>query len=685
MKQLLSDILKLLKQHRRTLVRMAIAGAVGFVVVSIGGVYLSSQSWFCDSCHYMEPYVESWRTSSHSEVECHTCHFSSDPIVLMKQKTHAMATTIRYFVGTYDILPRAEVEDEACLQSGCHETRLLDGTVEYKKGIMFDHADHLAETRRGIKLRCTSCHSQMVQGDHIAVTESVCFTCHFRNTGTEERLAHCNDCHGAPTESVTHMGFKLDHAKYVEQGAACDDCHLQITRGNGEVAERRCYSCHMERKRDDYEPAELHKTHVTDHKVECFECHDDIEHGLLELTHSIDIDCQQCHSGQHLTPRDMFAGTGAVGVSDHPSAMFLSKIGCEGCHGFDAGPHTESYADIAQLGQSCVRSHGAGFDKMLTEWRNFEQDGFKAVRPMLERTQDMLKHAQGLSPETQKSVQDAVDRVAGNLDLVESGKSAHNMAYTVSIFDAVQKDMQAAMKQLGATPGTEETGAFFTDNEKVLSCIKTCHVDFGRNMTVDLDGVEFPHASHIRQKGLDCSKCHQNEPDHGVMLIGKEDCSSCHHKPDNDDCASCHKLQAGVVQGKGDGTMVPEHIRKAGPMSEDVPCFACHVEAQDAGAPLATAAACDECHDKGTGKTSIALWQGTTRKLLRESRRKLADITQAAGPEGFDPEAAKLAGQVEQLLKAVERDGSWGVHNHPMVDEILLHADSLMDKLEEKK
>ena len=45
------------------------------------------------------------------------------------------------------------------------------------------------EMTRGIKLRCTSCHSQIVQGQHMAVTATTCFLCHFKNQHFNEGLA----------------------------------------------------------------------------------------------------------------------------------------------------------------------------------------------------------------------------------------------------------------------------------------------------------------------------------------------------------------------------------------------------------------------------------------------------------------------------------------------------------------
>ena len=48
--------------------------------------------------------------------------------------------------------------------------------------IPFDHTPHLTESRKGIRLRCTSCHSQVMVGSHIAVTPSTCALCHNAST-----------------------------------------------------------------------------------------------------------------------------------------------------------------------------------------------------------------------------------------------------------------------------------------------------------------------------------------------------------------------------------------------------------------------------------------------------------------------------------------------------------------------
>lgn len=668
MRRLIIDLLRLARQHRRALIRLVLAGSVAGVLVSIGGFYFSSQPWFCNSCHYMRPYVKNWKASKHSGIACPTCHFSHDPVKLIKQKSHAMATTIRYFVGTYDRRPKAEVGDEMCLQKGCHDTRLLSGKATFKRGIIFDHKDHLTQERRGIKLRCTSCHSQIVQGNHISVTESVCFTCHFRNTPDGHPLGGCGNCHGAPKGPINHKGFTFDHAKYVAQGVACEKCHIRVTRGNGAVPPDRCYSCHMERDRQQYDKKTIHVTHVTEHKVECFECHEPITHGLVEVTQNLDMSCGECHHSQ----RDLFVGTGISQVPDMPSTMMLGRVGCESCHHTPNKQHPGK-ADRAAVQQTCVDCHGKGYDKVLDDWRTTADDGCKTTDGLLAQLDEALSSAQNLSKEDREKIDAMAAGIRASLKILRDGGAFHNIGYALSFFETARKDILDALERLGRKP---DAPPFATKNPKLVSCIKTCHVGFGHNSTVTFDGGGFPHERHVDQKGITCEMCHQNNVKHGTMVATKEACSSCHHKSARE-CSTCHTLQAAMLAGKGDGKKIPTMAQRPGEMSDGVPCEGCHTEqAKPDAPPKAVPAACDACHKKGTGPMTVALWQSSTRKLHKAGVDRLAQVEQ--NPAAKDSPALQGA---RARLDTIRRDGSWGVHNKNMVDTLLQEADSLLDQV----
>jgi len=137
---------------------------VGVLLLLITTEY-TSRPKFCSSCHYMEPYVEGWKSSTHKQVTCTDCHFAPGFKSKMRGKFTALSMLVNYMTGIYKkSKPWAEITDESCLRSGCHSKRLLQGKVLFKKGIIFDHLPHLTKLRRGKKLRCTSCHSQIVQG-----------------------------------------------------------------------------------------------------------------------------------------------------------------------------------------------------------------------------------------------------------------------------------------------------------------------------------------------------------------------------------------------------------------------------------------------------------------------------------------------------------------------------------------
>ena len=149
-----------------------------FVGTLIAFTEYSMQPEFCRTCHIMEPYFQAWHESTHRDVPCGDCHFEPGWEKTIQGKFEASSQAVKFITGTYASKPHAQVQDASCLREGCHERRLLEGAVNWtvatQRGhditIRFDHTPHLTEMRRGKRLRCVSCHSQMVQGQHITVT-----------------------------------------------------------------------------------------------------------------------------------------------------------------------------------------------------------------------------------------------------------------------------------------------------------------------------------------------------------------------------------------------------------------------------------------------------------------------------------------------------------------------------------
>ena len=153
-----------MKKKRRLLILLVqisvVLGVLG-VAGTVGFLEYSAQPGFCNNCHNMEPYYESWLKSSHNMVACIKCHYAPGIKAEAMGKVQAANQVVKYVTRTYSEKPWAEIEDAACTREGCHLEQRL-GVVSYL-GVRFDHAQHLGELRRGKDLRCTSCHSAKVR------------------------------------------------------------------------------------------------------------------------------------------------------------------------------------------------------------------------------------------------------------------------------------------------------------------------------------------------------------------------------------------------------------------------------------------------------------------------------------------------------------------------------------------
>src|ERR1700675_958432 len=173
--------------HALWLVLLAVLVSVGLGTAGLWKVSTSPR--LCNSCHIMGPYVEAWRVSRHSNVTCIQCHYPPGFRDTLWVKYQALSQVVKWATHTYSSKPFAEVEDGSCLRSGCHDRSQLAARKTFKRGVVFDHLRHWGApdgppmsnvARRGPRLHCTSCHTQVVVSTHIQVSEWTCFLCHFK-------------------------------------------------------------------------------------------------------------------------------------------------------------------------------------------------------------------------------------------------------------------------------------------------------------------------------------------------------------------------------------------------------------------------------------------------------------------------------------------------------------------------
>ena len=420
--------------------------ALGLLLMAVGSgtfFWQSSKSWFCNSCHIMRPYVESWKESTHGQegVECIQCHFPLGFKNAVAAKFQAASMAVAFITGTYDTAPFAEVQDASCMRPGCHEKRLLEGEVDFD-GVSFNHKTHLGELRRGKKLRCQTCHSQIVQGSHITVTKSVCFTCHFKDLKhgrVEEPVAGCTGCHKVPDKPVkTARGGEYNHADYPADKVACYKCHFDTVQGDGHVPKQVCLGCHKNpdhlARFDDHEF--MHKNHVTDHKVECFHCHDEIRHGRDPEPEKADPMCNRCHERKHDLTGQLYSGKGARGVDGTPSIMWKTRVQCIGCHQTLGGiPGHAPHATYEANEKSCVACHGEDGKGMLADWKTEIAEALKEATAVFAKAETAAKSI--AAEDAKAKAAKLLDDARYNLDFVRYAKGVHNMEYALSILEAV--------------------------------------------------------------------------------------------------------------------------------------------------------------------------------------------------------------------------------------------------------
>jgi len=421
------------------LAAILVAGSGGFF-------YYSSTPAFCNSCHIMEPYVASWKSSAHKNISCIKCHFAPGWENVVRSKVLAVRYVVATVAGLHVTKPVAEVEDASCLRDGCHERRLIEGKVVFKGIVQFDHGLHLGSLRRGKQLRCTSCHSQIVQGSHLTVTESVCFTCHFTGRIHErmaDPIAGCTACHEPPSKPIqVAEGVTFDHKPYLDRKVDCWKCHFDSVKGTGEVPRQVCLNCHYESdKMAKYSDSKfMHDWHVTKRKVECFQCHSEILHGRHVGAELQESQCGACHTGGHSPQAQLFSGTGGKGVKDMPSRMFLAKVDCMACHLGKAGEvgqppvaaHPVGIVTAAASEQACAECHGAPYKKMLRDWRETLAESLADAKAAVAKAAKSLEASTAGEPLKAKA-KALIDSAQYNCEFVEKAHGVHNVDYALEL------------------------------------------------------------------------------------------------------------------------------------------------------------------------------------------------------------------------------------------------------------
>jgi hypothetical protein len=658
MRHLWLAILEGLVEHRRAL--LTLLGVILGVVLAfqVAFFFISTYSPFCGSCHIMKPYVESRKHNpTHADVACVECHYEYRFLI---SKLY-----LKYALGIYTTQLRAEVPDSRCLS--CHERQELDPSTPFLKNIKFSHRNHLGHMRRGKHLHCTSCHDaqhlmKAVSGkggrqEYPGVDPATCYVCHFKGAEAGQAVTGCLVCHGPPKIIITHQGFQFNHGTYLKRGVRCDLCHSQVVRGDANVSPDRCSACHVQRLEGMADVEKLHQTHLGEHAIDCFRCHNVMTHGKVQMTAALQQNCTNCHRPTHTPEEQMYIGIGGREVPDTPDTMFLARVGCDSCHvEVKGGPVEKSKA----LRESCIHCHGAGYGRMVDDWVREIGNLTNLVDQNVRSAESRLSVA---SASLRQRLQPSVADARHNVDFVRRARGQHNVHYAVELLRAAETSAAETIRQTGgsapAPPLVLASPAGYC---------RVCHSTSHLSPPVGFEGVDYPHLPHL-EAGLVCSACHSLEA-HGVTTVKREDCRSCHHGDTKKECKQCHSEQDQLYHGRVVDLGVsgePDVMAKA-----DAGCTDCHDLASKEPLVRVVRAACVNCHEKGYDDMLME-WIRDDEASVQALAVRLAQA-RAAGASG---ERARSVAEAERIYRFMLK--AKGVHNTGLSGDIYQRAMKLLE------
>lgn len=653
------------------------AGIILGIFIGIAGIlnifflFASYHPKFCTACHIMKPYYKQWETSKHKEVACIKCHKYSS--------SFALTATLKYLTETYSPRPHAVMDDTSCVSEGCHSSD--PGSVLFKKRISFDHKQHLGTFLRVEKLRCSNCHFQIVQGKHITVPEEICYLCHFKGTGAGQAIGGCPSCHGVPSEPVEHEGFLFSHESYLKIGVTCEQCHIEVKKGDGGVPGERCTSCHPEREKPSL--SSLHLVHVMKRNFDCFVCHKKIQHGLMKLPGVLEVKCEACHKRLHSPQKEMYMGVGGVGVPDTPSRMFAAQVSCEGCH-IKPVEKKEARAipGIRSLGpekKACVNCHGKGYDTMLEDWIREVSSALQYTEKRVNNFKRWLSrfNSKKIPRNTLILLKDA----ERNIELVKEGRGVHNVEYAVKLMKVALDQIESGAKFV--TPYYKEPPAPPLLSTEDGYCTRLCHSRLGIPDEVYFKEmrIKFPHYLHPERMKVKCTDCHSADK-HKMRIITKEGCLSCHHKGGEDTCIKCHPYQIALYKGRVKGfDYTPDPM-----FVEGVGCLDCHDIKTGPLDIREVTQRCIECHDETYGEV-LKEWMDELLKIESELTLKVAVLNEKV--KTLEKMGKKVRQDLKKQLAIVNKYMEYvsiakGVHNYELIEKIASRVENIAHQLDKE-
>jgi hypothetical protein len=240
----------------------------------------------------------------------------------------------------------------------------------------------------------------------------------------------------------------------IKKGVDCKSCHADLIRGNGDVPRERCLSCHN--REGDLEHIQdhvfMHTKHVTEHKVDCIQCHSPILHTLdpKKLEHAAS-DCQSCHPNHHQEQVHLLQGMGSKLLAEigakagaaESNLMVDVRVECRTCHTIRETSSTGTEL-VRGSKAMCSMCHDAATVKQFEAYHI----SLRGALPVLQATMAKVEAAVRLPGDHPEKLLAEIGNVRHDLDLLTRGNDIHNMHYATKVVREVTERLAAICLQL---------------------------------------------------------------------------------------------------------------------------------------------------------------------------------------------------------------------------------------------
>ncbi|MDP3297602.1 MAG: NapC/NirT family cytochrome c [Thermodesulfovibrionia bacterium] len=449
---------------RTILLILLVIGALTVAGI-VGSEWYTAQPGFCNRCHIMNRYYNTWKEDKHSkkDVACVDCHYAPGQKLTVKAKLKGLRHLTTYFT-TSDKEARtpARVPDSSCTTSQCHpKEKFFDKKIKFTEKIFYIHKTHEEKTIEGQKLHCDTCHLHVTREKHFEVPREACYLCHFKNAGFNEGRSKCSLCHEVPTKTFVKEGGTggklISHQTLEKDKVPCWSCHYQLIQGTGEIKEKECLNCHekgetLEVLKKENKKEILHKAHVGEQNAKCFNCHDYIDHKEAKELAYLDVaisSCATCHSEPHLQQKLLIAGIGGKGIDKpYPIKHYDVKISCLACH-TEEGYNEKGIKIKKAVSKTCVACHTKEQELLSKQWGTAVLEELKEAKRIEKETIAVIENAKGKLPE--KNIKKAIAMLKDgqeNLRIVDAGGGVHNKKYSTLLIETAVENFEGVIEEL---------------------------------------------------------------------------------------------------------------------------------------------------------------------------------------------------------------------------------------------